>query len=188
MRLDELEERLGDAISVEWKAFLLRPEPKAPNQAKFVEYTKSWLRPAEAEPNANFTVWATDNAQPSSSIPAHVAAKAVAAVAPDAERSFHRRLLSAYFTENLTISDFAVLTGLANELGVNESDLLDYIRTNETQLTQTVIDEHNEAINLGINAVPTTLLGNVLPVPGAQEVDSYEMWIKRMIERQSNGD
>ena len=188
MRLDELEQRMGDAISIEWKAFLLRPEPKAPNQEKFVEYTKSWLRPAEAEPEAKFTVWATDNAQPSSSIPAHVAAKAVAVVAPEAERSFHRRLLSAYFTENLTISDFAVLTGLARELGVDESDLVDHIRANDAQLTRTVIDEHNEAISHGINAVPTTLLGNVLPIPGAQEVDSYEMWIRRMIERQATDD
>ena len=54
MRLDQLEERMGDAISVEWRSFLLRPEPKTPDQEKFVEYTRSWLRPAEMEPATDF--------------------------------------------------------------------------------------------------------------------------------------
>ena len=67
MRLDEVEEQLGDTVRVEWKAFLLRPEPTGGDpekHEKFVEYTKSWLRPAAAEPSLTFNVWATDNPQP----------------------------------------------------------------------------------------------------------------------------
>ena len=56
-----------------WKAFLLRTEAKGTDQEKFVTYTESWRRPAATEPGAVFNVWATDEPQPSSSVPAHVA-------------------------------------------------------------------------------------------------------------------
>ena len=46
-----------------------------------------------------------------------------------------------------------------------------------------MISEHNEAINQGITAVPTVLINNVLPGPGAQETESYINWIGRIIER-----
>jgi predicted DsbA family dithiol-disulfide isomerase len=46
---------------------------------------------------------------------------------------------------------------------------------------QAVIDDHNSAIEHGVSAVPTVLINNVLPVPGAQDVDAYETWIKRII-------
>ena len=183
MRLDQLEERLGDQITVEWRSFLLRPEPRDPDQAKFVEYTRSWLRPAEMEPATRFNVWATDNPQPSSSVPPHVAAKAVAQVAPEAERDFHRGLLRAYFTENRTISDWGVLLDVAGEVGVDKSLLATTVDDHGTELTRQVIDEHNEAIANGINAVPTTVIAGVLPVPGAQDVDTFETWITRLIDR-----
>ncbi|MDH5519459.1 MAG: hypothetical protein OEZ14_02885, partial [Acidimicrobiia bacterium] len=66
---------MGDRISIEWRSFLLRVEPKTTERDKFVEYTRSWLRPAEMEPRATFTVWASDAPPPSSSLPAQVAAK-----------------------------------------------------------------------------------------------------------------
>jgi predicted DsbA family dithiol-disulfide isomerase len=175
---------MGDAITVDWRSFLLRPEgPKTPDQEAFVEYTKSWSRPARMEPATEFRVWATDNPQPTSSVPPHVAAKAVAAVAPDSYRSFHRGLMSAYFTHNQTISDWDVLQDIAERAGVDRDELLATVQANEQDIIQLVIDEHNEAINHGITAVPTTVIAGVLPVPGAQDVDTLEMWVNRLIER-----
>jgi predicted DsbA family dithiol-disulfide isomerase len=185
VRLDQLEERMGDAISIVWKSFLLRPEPQTPDQAKFVEYTKSWLRPAEMEPATEFRVWATDNLQPTSSVPPHLAAKALELIAPESGRAFHRRLLSAYFTENRTISDWDVLYTLAEDVGVEGIALGAVVEEQGSALTQTVIDEHNEALSNGINAVPTTLIAGVLPVAGAQDVDTFERWITRLIDNQS---
>ncbi len=137
------------------------------------------------EPQADFRVWATDNAQPSSSVPAHVAAKAGAGLDPGAERAFHRRLLRAYFTENRTISDWDVLHDLADDVGVDRSALEAEVESAGPAITRQVIDEHNEAIGNGINAVPTAVIGGVLPVPGAQDVDSYETWINRLIEHRA---
>lgn len=186
MRLDQLADRLGDTISIEWKAFILRPEPKAPDQARFVEYTRSWLRPARMEPAASFRVWATDNAQPSHSLPAHAAAKTVATLAPEAAEDFHRRLLSAYFSENRTISEWSVLADLAEDVGVSGDDMVSSAREHEIALTKEIIGEHNDAITSGITAVPTVVIDDVLPVPGAQDVDVYETWIRRLIDRRAH--
>ncbi|MEZ5168430.1 MAG: hypothetical protein R2695_18860 [Acidimicrobiales bacterium] len=54
-RLDELARRFGDRIEVSWRAFLLRTEEKATDQAKFVKYTESGSarrrpNPARASP------------------------------------------------------------------------------------------------------------------------------------------
>lgn len=188
MRIDQIEERFGDQVAVEWKAFLLRPEPTGGDpekHAKFVEYTKSWMRPAEAEPSLTFSVWATDNPQPSGSIPAHVAAKAMAEHAPEATAAYHRRILDAYFAENRTISEPEVLAELAAEVGVDPAGFLAHVAERQIPLAQAAIDDHNDAIQNGITAAPTVVLDGVLPVPGAQDFEAYERWIERLLDRRS---
>ncbi len=183
MRVDELARRFGDRIQIEWKAFLLRPEMKERDQEEFVAYTQSWLRPASLEPEADFRTWATTNPAPMGSLPAHIAAKAMAGFAPDAADAFHHRLLSAYFTENRTISDWSVLGEVAEEVGVDRHDFVSVAREQERSLATVVIDEHNSAIQSGVTAVPTIVLDDVLPVQGAQDVATYETWINRLIDR-----
>jgi len=168
---------------VAWKAFLLRTESKATNQEKFVAYTESWLRPASVEPGAEFTVWSTDEPQPISSVPAHVAAKSVALIDPAASDAFHHRLLRAYFTENRTISDWAVLSDLAADVGLDRDEFLSFSAERERALAEEVIAEHNDAVQQGITAVPTMVIDEVLPVQGAQEVDTIARWIERLLER-----
>ena len=152
-----------------------------------MKYTESWLRPAEAEPGADFRVWSTDELQPTSSIPAHVAAKSLALIAPEAADEFHHRLLTAYFTENRTISDWAVLADLARDIGVDRDEFLSFTAERERALSELVIDEHNDAIAQGITAVPTMVFDEVLPVPGAQEVETVSRWIERLIDRRPDG-
>ena len=52
-------------------------------------------------------------------------------------------------------------------------------------MSETVIGEHNEAIGQGVTSVPTVIIDKVLPVPGAQETETYINWIGRLIERKS---
>ena len=162
---------------------MLRTEPKTTERDKFVDYTRSWMRPAEAEPEATFNVWSSSAEPPSSSIPAHVAAKSLELIAPDLVDAFHHRLLSAYFTENRTISDWDVLADLAAEVGSDRDEFVTMTREREQSLAGSVIDEHNEAISQGITAVPTMILDEVLPVQGAQDVDSVAQWISRLLDR-----
>src|SRR5882672_5018991 len=69
-RVRRIEEEFGDAVRVEWRAFLLRPAPEPGRTLeRFRDYTRSWLRPA-GEPDApEFRTWASDEGPPSHSIP-----------------------------------------------------------------------------------------------------------------------
>jgi len=183
VRLDELAERMGPAIAIETKSFLLRPQTSEREREKFVQYTQSWLRPAEMEPRAKFNVWSSGSPAPSGSIPAQVAAKAMAAWRPELTHDYDRALLAAYFTDNRTISDFDVLADVAAECDADRDEFKSFMGANEQRLTQQVIDEHNQAIEQGVTAVPTVVIDGVLPVQGAQEVDLYEHWIRKIIDR-----
>lgn len=184
MRFDDIAEHFGDQIDLTWKSFLLRTEPKATTMEKFTSYTQSWKRPAEAEPRAVFNTWSGENEPPSTSLPAQVAHKVVQANWPDAASAMHDRLLTSYFTENRTISDWDVLADIASQAGIDQDDFLLKVAEQREPMARLVIDEHNEAIEQGITAVPTLLLNNALPIPGAQDLDSYILWIEKIIDRQ----
>lgn len=183
-----MKNHFGDQIDITWKSFLLRTEPKPMSRDKFVSYTQGWQRMAEMEPRANFVPWSADttNEPPSSSLPAQVAHKVVEANWPDAAEALHWRLLRAYFTESRTISDWHVLADVVGEVGVDREEFLSLVAEQRPAVAQQVIDEHNSAIEQGITAVPTVVINGVLPVPGAQESDTYINWIGRILERQAD--
>jgi len=174
---------MGSAISIETKSFLLRPQISERERETFVQYTRSWLRPAEMEPLAEFNVWSSDSPAPSGSVPTQVAAKAMAAWRPELSHGYDRALLRAYFTENRTISVPEVLADVASECGADRDEFETFLAANEGPLTAQVLEEHNQAIEDGITAVPTVVIDGVLPVQGAQEVELYEHWIRKIIER-----
>lgn len=148
-------------------------------------YTQGWSRMGEMEPRARFVPWASDDDPPSSSLPAQVAHKVVQANWPDAAREMHDRLMTAYFTQNRTISDWGVLADIAAEAGVDRDEFLAVLAEQRQAVARQVIDEHNAAIEQGITAVPTVVINEVLPVPGAQDSESYIAWIERLLERQA---
>ncbi len=138
---------------------------------------------ADFEPRADFQPWATQNAPPSGSLPAQIAHKVVLSEWPEMAMDMHYRLLKAYFSENRTVSNWDVLADLVSSIGGDSDHFLSVVQEKREIFTNTVISEHNEAINQGITAVPTVLINNVLPVPGAQETETYINWIGRIIER-----
>ncbi len=138
---------------------------------------------ADLEPRADFQPWATQNAPPSGSLPAQIAHKVVLSEWPEMAMDMHYRLLKAYFSENRTVSNWDVLADLVSSIGGDSDHFLSVVQEKREIFTNTVISEHNEAINQGITAVPTVLINNVLPVPGAQETETYINWIGRIIER-----
>ena len=71
------------------------------------------------EPELDFTVWATDDPQPHSSVEAHVAFKVLEELAPDNAKAYHDLIMKAYFADNRDISDPGILTQLAVEAGVD---------------------------------------------------------------------
>lgn len=175
---------MGDSIEVQWKSFLLRTEPKTTSLEKFTKYTESWKRPAEMEPNATFTTpWSSGATPPSSSFPAQMAWKASAHFGDEAQQRYHHALLDAYFVQNRDISSGSELAQIAHECGIDKEAFVEFFTEQHDSLRDIVAQEHNDAIGRGITAVPTVVLGEAFPVPGAQDVETYERLVSRVIER-----
>ena len=186
MRLDEVQTHFGDRLELEWKSFLLRVEPKTDDRDGFIEYTKSWLNPAEREPRTSFTVWASDEDQPASSVPAQVAHKTVKALDPEAEMPFHHALLQAYFTDNRNIGDAETLLDIGAEIGLDRDALKALAQEREDEFANQVIVEHNAALQLQVNAVPTVVLDGGFAIPGAQPTEAYIRLIERIEDKRSS--
>jgi predicted DsbA family dithiol-disulfide isomerase len=178
-RLGRLQRELGGALALEWRSFLLRPRPEPGRELeKFVRYTHSWLRPA-AEPDAPvFRVWGSGEGPPSHSVPPHLAAKAAAALGPEAFAALHGRLLRAYFEESRDISSAATLRALWAEAGLPEAG---FAACGDEGLVARTLAEHDEAVSLGITGVPAVrVAGTDAFVLGAQPLATYRRWVERL--------
>jgi predicted DsbA family dithiol-disulfide isomerase len=178
-RLALLQRELGDALGLEWRSFLLRPRPEPGRDLeKFMRYTQSWLRPA-AEPDAPvFRVWESCEGPPSHSVPAHLAAKAAAALGPEAFAALHARLLRAYFEESRDISAAATLQALWREAGLADDA---FAALGDPRFVEVTVAQHNEAVALGITGVPAVrVAGTDAFVLGAQPLATYRRWIERL--------
>jgi predicted DsbA family dithiol-disulfide isomerase len=179
-RVRRLEEEFGDALRVEWRAFLLRPTPDAMRTLeRFRAYTQSWLRPA-AEPDApEFRPWTTGEGPPSHSIPAHLVAKAAAAVGAEAFRGMHDRLLRAYFVENRDITRTEIQYLLWRDLGLADAA---FAVAGAAETRAAVLADHQDAVERGVTGVPALMLaGNDVPTLGAMPYETYRRWIARAL-------
>ena len=180
MRLRRIEEAFGDRVQVVWRSFLLRPEP-VPGRTleKFRTYTQSWLRPAADADGGTFRVWQTDAGPPSHSIPPHVAAKAAAAMSRAAFQRLHERLLHAYFADNRDITDRETLRPLWREAELPEAA---FARIDDPALLTAVLDEHREALEIGVTGVPAVRHeGMDSAIVGAHPIELYRRWIDRAL-------
>jgi len=180
IRLHRLEDEFGGDLGLEWRSFLLRPRPD-PNRTfeKFVAYTQSWLRPAAEEESAGFRVWSTQEGPPSHSVPPHLAAKAAATLGGDAFERLHPRLLRAYFVDNHDITALETLRGLWRDAGLPENE---FDRIDDPALFKTVVDQHNEAIELGVGGVPSVRSADSdAVITGAHPYETYRRWVAKLI-------
>ncbi len=185
VRLHGLEAEFGDSLELRWKSYLLRPQPEPGRDLeKFRRYTEGWRRAAEEEPAAEFRVWSSDEGPPSHSVPAHLVAKAAAELGRDAFAAIHGRLLHAYFAESRDISNARTLWAIWQEAALPAAALE---RVTDPELMHRVAEEHNAALELGVNGVPAVQMdGNDVAITGAHPVETYRRWIrKRLAEEQA---
>lgn len=177
-RLAALEREFEGALVLRWRSFLLRPRPEPGRDLeKFRRYTESWQLAAADEPAARFQVWSSEEGPPTHSVPAHLAAKAAAALGQDAFASMHAALLRAYFAESRDISRPETLAALWREAGLPEAELS---RTRDLELLRLVIAEHDEAVELGVGGVPAVRLAESdVAITGAQPLETYRRWIRK---------
>ena len=178
VRLGQLQREVGADLELEWRSFLLRPEPDPRRTLeKFKRYTESWARPAAEEPSAGFRVWSTDEGPPSHSIPPHLAAKAAATLGGDAFERMHERLLRAYFSENRDITDRETLRVIWREIGLPDEE---FARIDEPSLQREVLQQYREAIELGVEGVPAVRAADVA-ITGAQPLETYRRWVAKLL-------
>ena len=181
VRLERLTAEEPD-VEVEWRSYLLRPQPSAPRDLeRFRAYTQSWQRPAAEADAPRFQTWQGDAGPPSHSVPAHAVAKAAAALGPDAFQRMHARLLRAYCEESRDISADTTLRALWDELGLPADG---YERRHDPALLQRIQDEHDEALELGANGVPSLRAADSdAVITGALPLATYRRFTERLRER-----
>jgi predicted DsbA family dithiol-disulfide isomerase len=184
LRLRRVEQEYAGLVELEWRSYLLRPNPSARSPEKlekFRAYSRSWLRPAAEEDSGEFRVWESDEGPPTHSVPPHLVAKAAARLGKDVFYRVHDRLLRAYFAENRDISDPEVLRALWEELGLPEAAFEVW---SDPALLEETLDEFNRAREAGVTGVPAVQLqGNDAVIVGAHPADLYRRWIDRLLER-----
>jgi predicted DsbA family dithiol-disulfide isomerase len=183
-RLAIVEAEHAGALSLTWRSYLLRPRPEEGRDLeKFVRYTQGWLRPA-AEPDApRFRVWESGEGPPTHSVPAHLVARAARRLGDAEGRAMHERLLRAYFEESRDISRADVLRELWRDAGLPAEA---FSSCEDPALLRATIDDHNEAVELGMTGVPAVrVAGSDAFVMGAQPLEVYRRWVERLRARQA---
>jgi predicted DsbA family dithiol-disulfide isomerase len=188
VRLKLLREELGDRVRVEWKSFLLRPDPReARDLERFRRYTRSWLTPAAESDSGTFQVWEGTEGPPSHSIPPHRVAKAAATFGEEAFERVHDRLLHAYFAENRNITSEETLGEIWAEAGLPPGELK---RAQEPAVLDQILREYREAFDVGATGVPAVRRADQdVAVTGAFPVEFYRRWVERALkEREESVD
>ncbi len=182
MRLEKVAKEYAGSCEVRWKSFLLRPRPEPRTLEEFRAYTESWRRPAAQEESGRFTVWSTDESPPSHSVPPAVAAKAAARQGPEAFDRYHLALMESYFHLNHNITEPANLVRIAEETGLDVAAFVAALR--DPSVGREVVEDHNEAVSLGIGGVPTVIVDDHWQVSGAQPREVY----RRIVEMRLGGE
>jgi predicted DsbA family dithiol-disulfide isomerase len=176
-----LKEEFGDAVEVEWRAFLLRPRPQERTLEAFREYTQNWTRPDSQPDSGEFRVWSTDEGPPSHSVPPHLVAKAAATFGQEAFERVHDGLMKAYFTDNRDITAAETLRALWEEAELPPDGLA---RSEQPEILRQVFDEHNEAVECGANGVPAFRTeDNEAVITGAHPLELFRGWVNRLLGR-----
>ncbi len=179
VRLRQLQEEMSSDLEIVWRTYLLRPEPKPRDAEKFRAYTQSWTRPGAEENSGTFQPWASEAPPPTHSVPAHLVAKAAAAIDEESFHKMHDALLEAYFGHNRDISDESVLEAIWREQGLPADG---FARSQSPEILQETLEDHAEAQSLGITGAPAARLeGNEAFLTGALPLAMYRRWIERQV-------
>lgn len=153
-------------MTVHWRAFELRPEPVELLDPKGDYLISAWRNHVYFLAEQLGIMMKMPSIQ-TRSRRAHEAAKW--AETYGRMNDFHLAVFKAFFQSDLDINDIEVLVRLAEDLGMDGNALKNSLAGHEFTL-QVVADEE-EAMNIGVRAVPAFVSEGVLLAAGVQTVD-----------------
>ncbi len=148
---------MAGRLSIEWKAFPLRPVPDPSVTFQGTYREEAWKRcAAMAEPDrVVFTMWSR-NDYPTWSLPALEAAKCVALQGEEAFRRLHLRLYEAFFTRGVNISVPEEVSQVVRESGADMTRFLADYESGKAR--DWVLHDYEEAVTReGVRAIPTII-------------------------------
>ena len=90
------------------------------------------------------------------------------------------RLFKAYFTDGLELADRDTLIRIAEETGLDASEVRDVLITD--RFSDEVRSDENEAFYSQVTAVPFFVIDNSYAIPGALPVEQIEKILSKIIE------
>jgi len=114
-------------------------------------------------------------------MPCAIAGKAVKQLfGAAAFERFHLALMHAYFAENRTISDAAVMLAVAEACDLDAAALAVQLDDADARYEADVITDHRAALALGIAAVPTVVIDDEHILQGALSLEQYRKVVARL--------
>lgn len=180
MRLKKIKEEYGEKVDVQYRVFMLRPEPDP--TAVFNDYRKNHWTNANSQPDSGrFVMWEANGEEfPNCSMPSAEAGLAARLQGREAWEAFHDNLLAAFFTENRNISDKKVVFEVAEKSGLDMDRFRDDVESGG--LRQKAIKEHMEATNIGITGIPSVVVNEKAVLVGAVPTEQYRYVIDSILE------
>jgi predicted DsbA family dithiol-disulfide isomerase len=180
----------GDEVRVAHRSYELRPRAPAGGERTMIDAvaakygtTAEHVRTRYAQLTAlgreAGLVFDFDRVQLSSTFDAHRLAQS--ARGTEVEDSLLQGLFRAYFTEGLLLSDHGVLRGVAASAGLDEG-VTEKVLAGDLYSREVRLDEA-EAQELDVTGVPFFLVNGAWPIPGAQDVDTLLIVLRRAWSR-----
>jgi len=164
---------MGDRLSIQWKAFPLRPEPDPSVTFKGTYREESWRRCGAmgAPDGAIFTPWPRDD-YPHWSLPALRAAKCVARQGEDAFERLHLRLYEALFTRSINVARPEELVEVVRESGADVNRFLSDFEGDGGR--EAVLADYADALTRDrVRAIPTIIVEGGSRLTGLVDLPTY---------------
>ena len=179
-RVEQLKENFD--IEVEWRPFEIHPEtPKNGTELSNLPFPKEYLEMMKANikklaDDVGVTFKLSDKL-PNSRMALYLSEFARKKGKFD---EFHKLVFDSYWKEGKDIGDRALLMSIAESLGFERKEILEYIDSEEPydELKKSLKDLRK----FGINGVPTFIIGDKIIV-GAQPYEVFEKVIRKTLEK-----
>ncbi|MFK2824784.1 DsbA family oxidoreductase [Bacillus sp. B190/17] len=181
-----------DGVTIQFKSFELAPDAakktdKSIHEALAAKYGMSIAQAKAMNQNvgeqaalAGLT-FNFDEMKPANTLDAHRLAKLAEEKGKEAEVT--ERLLQAYFTDSLLISDHLVLAEIAGKAGLNKEEVISFLATD--RLTEEVRIDEEEARRIGVQGVPFFVFNDKYAISGAQPVEAFTAALQKVWEEEN---